>query len=52
MHGWLFTSFRFFDGRIHKTYVQSADLERREWEEVRGEETDPTKENFIIFGSV
>ena len=41
-----------WDSQVYQTYVQSADLERREWEEVRGYEDDPICQNFNILGQL
>ena len=38
--------------RFIRPYVQSADLERREWEKVRRDEDDPTCQHFNIFGQL
>ena len=36
---------------VYLTYVESADCDRREWEDMRQPgELDPIKENFDVFG--
>ena len=38
---------------VYLVYVETADADRREWEETRGDnEVDPIRENFDILGQL
>ena len=40
-----------WESTVYLVYVETADADRREWEETRGDnEVDPIRENFDIFG--
>lgn len=40
-----------WDSTVYLTYVEAADADRREWEEIREpHEQDQIRENFDIFG--
>ncbi len=42
-----------WSSHIYLNYVETADLDKREWVETRGDETaDPIFQNFNIFGTV
>lgn len=42
-----------WDSQVYQTYVESADLDKRDWEETCGdEEEDPIEKNFNIFGNL
>ena len=41
-----------WDSKVNQTYVQSADLEIREWEKVREDEDNPIHQNLNIFGQL
>ena len=38
---------------MYLVYVETADADRREWEETKGDnEVDPIRENFDLFGQL
>ena len=42
-----------WDSQVYQTYVDSADIDRREWEETcSSDDEDPISTNFNIFGNL
>lgn len=40
-----------WESNVYLTYVEAADMDRRNWEEMKEEsEKDPVKEHFDVFG--